>query len=176
MADIFGDHRLKIPYQPIADLLAGYRRRDPDKLAIVDLDQDTSISFGALEAAVTDTAAALNKRASARAPGFCCSPTSACEKLLIWLATWRLGAVVCPAQYRAERKADRATWRRQSIRCSRWCTGSRWRRAAGRQVVYSVWRLQRRMRPAPIRRTTSFARWRATSSQKACRSATRPPT
>ena len=41
MADVFGKHRPKIPYQPVADLLAQYHRRDPDKLAIVDLDQDS---------------------------------------------------------------------------------------------------------------------------------------
>ena len=49
MADVFGEHRPKIPYQPVADLLAQYRQRDPDKLAIVDLDQGTSISFGGLD-------------------------------------------------------------------------------------------------------------------------------
>ena len=35
MTDVFGNHRLEIPYSSIADLLAQYRRRDPDKLAIV---------------------------------------------------------------------------------------------------------------------------------------------
>jgi len=62
MADVFGKHQPKIPYQPIADLLAQYRARDPDKLAIVDLDQDISINFGTLEAAVTDTAATLKQK------------------------------------------------------------------------------------------------------------------
>ena len=62
MADVFGEHRPKIPYQPVADLLAQYRQRDPDKLAIVDLDQETSISFGGLDRAVTDIAAALKAR------------------------------------------------------------------------------------------------------------------
>ena len=62
MADVFGKHAPKIPYQPIADLLAHYARRDAGKLAIVDLDQESSISFGALERAVTDVAAALAQR------------------------------------------------------------------------------------------------------------------
>ena len=62
MADVFGKHAPKIPYQPIADLLAQYARRDAEKLAIVDLDQESSISFGALERAVTDVAAALKQR------------------------------------------------------------------------------------------------------------------
>ena len=61
MADVFGKHAPKIPYRPIADLLAGYARRDPAKPAIVDLDQGKSIGFGALERAVTDVAAALKQ-------------------------------------------------------------------------------------------------------------------
>ena len=38
MTSVFGDHHLNIPYQPVADLLAKYSARDPDKTAIVDLD------------------------------------------------------------------------------------------------------------------------------------------
>ena len=43
MADVFGKHQPEIAYQPIADLLAQYARRDPAKLAIVDLDQELSL-------------------------------------------------------------------------------------------------------------------------------------
>ena len=35
---VFGDHQLGIPYEPVADLLARYRARDPGKTAIVDLE------------------------------------------------------------------------------------------------------------------------------------------
>ena len=38
MTGPFGDHQLKIPYEPVADLLAKYARRDPGKTAIVDLE------------------------------------------------------------------------------------------------------------------------------------------
>src|SRR6266849_9113359 len=96
MADVFGTHEPKIPYQPIADLLAQYARRDPHKLAIVDLDQETSISFGALEAAVTDIAAALERRGVGKGGRVLLLSDENLEKLLIWLATWRLGAVVAP--------------------------------------------------------------------------------
>src|SRR5258705_10578953 len=96
MADVFGRHQPKIPYQPVADLLAQYRRRDPDKLAIVDLDQGTSISFGALEAAVTDIAAALKQKGIGKGTRVLLLSDECLEKLLIWLATWRLGAVVAP--------------------------------------------------------------------------------
>ena len=42
----FGTHQLKIPYEPVADLLAKYARRDPGKTAIVDLESGTAIDFG----------------------------------------------------------------------------------------------------------------------------------
>jgi hypothetical protein len=36
MAAVFGDHRLEIPYEPVAELLAKYRERNPGKTALVD--------------------------------------------------------------------------------------------------------------------------------------------
>ena len=96
MANVFGEHRPKIPYQPVADLLAQYRQRDPDKLAIVDLDQETSISFGGLDHAVTDIAAALKGAGVGKGSRVLLLSDETLEKLLIWLAVWRLGAVVAP--------------------------------------------------------------------------------
>ncbi len=51
MAGVFGNHQLGIPYQPIAELFAKYKARDSQKTAIVDLDQNSSISFGELDQA-----------------------------------------------------------------------------------------------------------------------------
>jgi acyl-coenzyme A synthetase/AMP-(fatty) acid ligase len=96
MADVFGKHKPKIPYQPIADLLAQYRERDPDKLAIVDLDEESSISFGALDRAVTDVAFALKQRGIGKGSRVLLLSDENLEKLVIWLAVWRLGAVVAP--------------------------------------------------------------------------------
>ena len=96
MTDVFGKHRLEIPYRPIADLLAAYRERNPDKLAIVDLDQETSISYGELERAVTDIASALRHKGVGKGSRVLLLSDETLEKLLIWLATWRLGAVVAP--------------------------------------------------------------------------------
>jgi acyl-CoA synthetase (AMP-forming)/AMP-acid ligase II len=96
MADVFGKHQPRIPFRPIADLLAQYRRRDPDKLAVVDLDQGSSISFGALDRAVTDIAAALKERGVGNGARVLLLSDETLEKLLIWLACWRLGAVVAP--------------------------------------------------------------------------------
>jgi acyl-coenzyme A synthetase/AMP-(fatty) acid ligase len=96
VTDVFGAHRPQIPYAPIADLLAHYRRRDPHKLAIVDVDQDRSISFGALEVAITDIAAALRQKGVRKGSRVLLLSEERMEKLLLWLAIWRLGAVVVP--------------------------------------------------------------------------------
>jgi long-chain acyl-CoA synthetase len=96
MADVFGKHRPKIPYQPVADLLAQYRQRDPNKLAVVDLDHETSINYGALDVAVTDIAAALKASGVRKGTRVLLLSDECLEKLLIWLATWRLGAVIAP--------------------------------------------------------------------------------
>ena len=76
MADVFGKHAPKIPYQPIADLLAQYARRDAAKLAIVDLDQ------GELDQLRRARAGGDRHRRGAQAAGrrakaaaCCCSPT-----------------------------------------------------------------------------------------------------
>jgi acyl-coenzyme A synthetase/AMP-(fatty) acid ligase len=96
MTDVFGQHRPEIPYQPLAELLAQYARRDPEKIAIVDLEQDTSIDYGALETAVTDIAAALKQRGVTKGSRVLLLSDENIEKLLIWLGVWRLGAVVVP--------------------------------------------------------------------------------
>ena len=43
MSGPFGTHQLKIPYEPVADLLAKYAKRDPAKTAIVDLESGLSL-------------------------------------------------------------------------------------------------------------------------------------
>jgi long-chain acyl-CoA synthetase len=96
VTDVFGDHRLEIPYSSIADLLAQYRLRDPDKLAIVEVDRDRSISFGGLERAVTDIAAALKQRGAGKGSRVLLLAEENFEKLLLWLGAWRIGAVVAP--------------------------------------------------------------------------------
>ncbi len=95
-ASVFGDHKLGIPYQPIAELLATYRARDPRKTAIVDLDENSAIAFGDLAQVVTDIAADLKRRGIAKGDRVLLLSDECLEKLLIWLGVWRIGAVVCP--------------------------------------------------------------------------------
>jgi acyl-coenzyme A synthetase/AMP-(fatty) acid ligase len=111
MDTVFGKHEPQIPYRPIADLLAAYRQRSPDKLAIVDLDQTTSITFGELDRAVIDAASALKKLGVRKGSRVLLLSDECLEKLLIWFATWRLGAVVAPLNIELNERliADLAT-------------------------------------------------------------------
>lgn len=95
-ASVFGNHAPSIPYQPIAELFAQYRARDPRKTAIVDLDGGTSISFGELDQITTDIAHDLKRRGVGKGDRVLLLSDECLEKLLIWFGVWRLGAVVCP--------------------------------------------------------------------------------
>jgi acyl-CoA synthetase (AMP-forming)/AMP-acid ligase II len=96
MPGVFGDHQLELPYSPLADLLARYRRREPDKTAIVDLDQGSRITFGALDRVASDIGAYLKSRGIGKGSRVLLLSDECLEKLLIWLGTWRIGAVICP--------------------------------------------------------------------------------
>jgi acyl-CoA synthetase (AMP-forming)/AMP-acid ligase II len=94
---VFGNHELALPYRPVAELLADYAKRDPGKIAIVDLDQgDASITFGELEQIVTEIAIDLKKRGVKKGDRVLLLSDETLEKLLIWLGAWRMGAVIAP--------------------------------------------------------------------------------
>ena len=138
MTDVFGKHQPKIPYRPIADLLAAYRQRDPDKLAIVDLDQETSISFGALDAAVTEVAAALRGKGVGKGSRVLLLSDENLEKLLIWLAIWRLGAVVAPLNIELNESIDRRARGNCRSGARAGAQGARRQDAAGGKAVHQV--------------------------------------
>lgn len=93
---IFGDHVPGIPYRPVAELFAQYRDRDPAKIAIVDLDSGSAITFGQLDRVTTDIAALLKRRGIVKGSRVLLFSDENLEKLLLWFGIWRLGAVVCP--------------------------------------------------------------------------------
>jgi long-chain acyl-CoA synthetase len=95
-ARVFGNHELGIPYRPVVELCAKYRARDPNKTAIVDLDGDSSITFGELEQLTTAIATDLKRRGVKKADRVLLLSDECLEKLLIWLGVWRIGAIVCP--------------------------------------------------------------------------------
>ena len=92
----FGDHQLKIPYEPVADLLAKYARRDAAKTAIVDLESGTTIDFGRLDRVAIDIAAYLKSKGIRKGSRVLVLSDECLEKLLIWFGIWRVGAVICP--------------------------------------------------------------------------------
>ena len=94
---VFADQTPALPFRSVAELLADYARRDPAKVAIVDLDQsDAQITFGELEQVVTDIAVDLKRRGVKKGDRVLLLSDETLEKLLIWLGAWRLGAVICP--------------------------------------------------------------------------------
>ncbi len=104
MAGVFGNHQLGIPYQPIADLFARYKARDPGKTALVDLDQNTSITYGELDRITTDIAAFLKAQGIRKGSRVLLLSDECLEKLLIWFGTWRIGAVICPLNIELNQK------------------------------------------------------------------------
>ena len=96
MSNVFGQHELALPFRSTADILTGYAKRDPAKTAIVDLDQGTSITFGSLNQASIDVATDLKRRGVNRGDKVVLLSDEVLEKLVIWFAVWRIGAVICP--------------------------------------------------------------------------------
>ena len=53
MTGVFGNHQLGIPYQPVADLLANYRARDPARPRS-SISTGIAYHFGELDRVTTD--------------------------------------------------------------------------------------------------------------------------
>jgi acyl-CoA synthetase (AMP-forming)/AMP-acid ligase II len=104
MADPFKRHQLGISYQPIADLFARYAARDPGKAAIIDLDQDSSITFGELDQITRDIAASLKRHGVEKGSRVLLLSDECLEKLLLWFGAWRIGAVPCPLNVEINQK------------------------------------------------------------------------
>lgn len=104
MTDVFAGHELEIPYQPVAELLDKYAKRDPDKVAIVDLDGEAQITFGALHDAVTRVAGRLVDLGVDAGDKVLLLSDECLEKLVLWLGIWRIGAVVCPLNIELNKK------------------------------------------------------------------------
>ena len=87
---------LAIPFRGVAESLARHEAAHPQKPAIVDLDGGTEIDFAGLRAAVERIAAWLACRGVGRGDRVVVLSDERIEKLLVFLAVWRAGAIACP--------------------------------------------------------------------------------
>lgn len=85
-------------YQPLAEILARWKAQTPDKLALVDVQQGRRITFSELANLVDNVALQLRERGVTAGERVLLHAEEGLEKVLLWLALWRLAAVVCPIE------------------------------------------------------------------------------
>lgn len=96
MADMSNQPELALPFESARALLRKYRDRHPDKTAIVDLDQNKSITFRQIHDEAERIAHFLKRRGVRKGDKIAVLSDENLEKLVIWMGIWRYGAVVCP--------------------------------------------------------------------------------
>jgi long-chain acyl-CoA synthetase len=84
------------PWRTVAALIEQHRRETPGKDAIVDVERRVSISFEELARRVDGIARQLAQHGVKKGTRVVLANCEAPDKLMLWLGTWRLGAVVCP--------------------------------------------------------------------------------
>ncbi len=87
---------MAIPFRPVGELLASHAARHPDKIAIFDLDSGFGLNFAELSDAVERIAALLAAEGVRPGDKIVVLCDERIEKLLVFLAVWRAGAVACP--------------------------------------------------------------------------------
>ncbi len=88
--------KLAMPFASVRALLDTYTYRHPEKTAVYDLTQETSITFAGLHEVANRVAGFLHSRGIKRGDKIALLADEYLEKLLCWIGIWRLGAVVCP--------------------------------------------------------------------------------
>ncbi|GAB7524972.1 class I adenylate-forming enzyme family protein [Paraburkholderia sp. 2C] len=84
------------PWRTVAALLERHKRETPGKDAIVDVERRTRVSFEQLAIRVDGIARQLARLGVRKGTRVVLANCEAPDKLMLWLGTWRLGAVVCP--------------------------------------------------------------------------------
>jgi acyl-coenzyme A synthetase/AMP-(fatty) acid ligase len=88
------EHDYAVPFDTVRNLLKKYRDRDAAKLALVDLDQETSITYGQLHEAANRIARRLHAMGVRRGDRVALLSDERLEKLILWVGIWRAGAAV----------------------------------------------------------------------------------
>ena len=84
------------PFSRVGALLDAHRQRTPHKAALVDVERNLSIDFTELAQFVDALARQLQREGVARGARVVIAGSEGMAKLLLWLAVWRLRAIVCP--------------------------------------------------------------------------------
>ena len=92
----FDQPPLTTPFQSIKDILSTYNSRHPEKIALYDLDNEKSISWGQLKDWANRVAKYLESLGIKKGNRIGLLSDEGIEKMIIWMGIWRLGAVVCP--------------------------------------------------------------------------------
>ena len=92
----FTQPKMDIPFNSIKSVLAQHEKHFPEKIALYDLDQNKSISWGSLAKWANKIAYYLKKQGIKKGDKIALLADESVEKLIIWMGIWRLGAVVCP--------------------------------------------------------------------------------
>lgn len=91
--DVFADGPA---FRTLASLLQAHAERHPGKAAVVDVDSGRTIAFGELARVVDSVALQLTQRGVSSGARVVLCTASGIETVVMWLALWRLAAVVCP--------------------------------------------------------------------------------
>ena len=91
-----GKHEYDVPFAHVGDLFAKYKERDAEKVALVDVTQDTSITFGQLHDWSNKIANWLVGKGIKKGDRVALLTEERLEKLILWMGIWRAGAVCCP--------------------------------------------------------------------------------
>ncbi len=91
-----GIHEYSIPFADVGDLFKKYSLQNPDKLALVDVTQEKSITFGQLHAWSNRIANWLIEKGVNKGDRIALLSEERLEKLILWMGIWRAGAVCCP--------------------------------------------------------------------------------
>ena len=109
-----------IPFESIRSVLLAHKDRHPDKAAIVDLDQEKSITWGELFDAANRVARLLAATGVTKGDRVGLLSDECIEKLIIWMGIWRIGAVVCPLNIEIDQAHIRALLRVLGPRLTLW--------------------------------------------------------
>ena len=92
----FKQPELEKPFRSIKNVLQEYKDRNPEKIALYDLDKNKRISWGELHLWANLIANYLKTRGITKGDRVGLLADESVDKMIIWMGIWRLGAVVCP--------------------------------------------------------------------------------